>query len=268
MVKEQKEERQRKVRSDAGIPRLFERDIKALQWIGDMGAANVDILRDLLGRLSDHRLEEEDRLSATRVRHILEDRWLPARVVEADHVMGKKWVWLTRRGLNRVKQPFSPHRPADVTANHLHQINRIRLDLEAAYPISGSWESARWIERNKKLWKTRKKETSTVIPDEYETWHMPDALWTFRNDGETSDQRVFIEVELSSKGIERTAEIMLNLARHGTTWYFVDTNPKKHVYETLMEALNGFTGPQEQYKSCFYFYDLANPDKLLFGPDD
>ncbi len=268
VAKEQQEARQRKVRSDAGIPRLSERDVSALRLIGDQGAMSADHLRDVLGRLSEYELDEPDRLSATRVRHILEERWLPAHVVEVDTILGKKWVWLTRRGLNRAGLPFSPHRPADITINHLHHVNRIRLYLEGLYSslsLPASWESARWIERSKKEWKARKKADSGLdVPDEYETWHMPDALWTFRNTGDIDDDKVFIEVELSSKGLERTSDILLDLARHGTTWYYVEMDPKKGVYKTLMQALESLSGRLEHYRSHFYFYDLAEPNKLVY----
>lgn len=272
MAQEQREEgqqkRQRKKRSDAGIPRLFERDAKALRWIGEQGAISADHLRDVLGRLSEYELDEEDRLSATRVRHILEERWIPAKVVEVDHILGRKWIWLTRRGLTRAKLPFSPHRPADITANHLNHLNRIRLYLERLYSslsLPGSWESARCIERSQKYWKDRKKSDSSVfIPYEYMTWHMPDALWTFRNRGDVDDDKVFVEVEVSSKGLERTAEILLNLAQHGTTWYYVEMDPKKNVYSTIMQAIEGFKGREERYRSRFYLYDLAEPNKLVY----
>lgn len=266
MVKNQKETKEpHKTRSDAGMPRLWDRDIQGLRWVGEQGAANADNLRDLLGRLSEYELNEPGRLSASRIRHLLEEHWLPAKVIYLENILGKKWCWLTRRGLNRVGLPFSTHRPADINFNHIHHCNRIRLYLEQLYPSSGSWESSKMIEQSKKEWKARKKaDSGEYIPDEYRTWHMPDALWTFRNRGDTEDNKVFIEVEVSSKGPKRTEEILLDLARHGTTWYFVNMDPKKHVYDTLMEALEKFTGRQERYRERFYMYDLMEPDKLVY----
>jgi hypothetical protein len=260
--------RQRKTRSDAGIPRLHDRDIQALRWIGEQGAANADHLRELLGRMSEYELDDPGKLSASRIRHIIEDHWLPAKVIDTDNILGKKWIWLTRSGLNRVELPFSPHRPADITCNHLAHINRIRLYLERVYTshsLPFNWESAKLIERTKKEWKARKKaDLGEYVPDEYRGWHMPDALWTFRNRGDTDDGKVFIEVEVSSKGLERTVDILLDLARHGTTWYFVEMDPKKGVYKTLMGALDKFTGRQEHYQGRFYLYDLADPNKLVY----
>ena len=127
----------RRSRSDAGIPRMRERDIQAFRWIGEQGAASVDHLRDLLGRMSEEETDEPGRLSVMRVRHIIEDRWEPAQMVSVEHILGKKWVWLTRRAMNRVALPLSPNRPADITINHLHHINRIRLHLEKLYWSQG-----------------------------------------------------------------------------------------------------------------------------------
>jgi hypothetical protein len=269
MAKDQEEPKKRKKRSDAGIPRLEERDALALKWIGEQGAASADNLRYLLGRMSEYELDEPDCLSVSRVRHIIEDHWLPAKVVEADNMLGKKWVWPTRRGLNRAGLPFfSPHRPADINLNHIHHCNRIRLYLEGLYGrlgLPGSWESSRMIERSRKEWKARKKEDPGVyIPDEYRCWHMPDALWTYRNQGDTEDSVVFIEVEVSSKGVDRTYDILLDLARHGTTWYFVNMDEKKGVFKTLTDALEKFTGREERYRGRFYLYDLTEPDKLVW----
>ena len=193
MLQDQGMQRIRRVRSDAGVPRLQPRDIQVLRWVAEQGAANVDHLRLLLGRLSEYELDDDlDRLSVTRVRHIIEDHWLPAKVIESESILGQRWIWLTRRGLNRVDAPFSPHRPADTTVNHLHHINRVRLDLEGIYQDAGRWESVRMIEQSKKQWKMQRKADSlTYIPREYETWHMPDGLWFYRHD-ETSKEYKFL----------------------------------------------------------------------------
>lgn len=265
------EKEPRKPRSDAGMPRMQERDILALRWIGEQGAASVDHLRDLLGRMSEWETDEPNRLSVTRVRHIIEDRWEPAQMVSTESILGKKWVWLTRRALNRVALPFSPYRPADITLNHLYHINRIRLHLEKLYSgegLTGSWESARLIERSRKEWKTMQKEDPLLsIPRRYKTWHMPDGIWTFRNKDHIEDHVAFIEVEVSSKGLERTSRIMSDLARHGTTWYYVDMNPKKkHLYDTLISALDTLD-TRFDHRSRFYFYDLFRPTKLIYPLD-
>lgn len=264
------EQKERKPRRDAGIPRMRDRDIQALRWIGEQGAASVDHLRDLLGRMSEEETDEPGRLSVTRVRHIIEDRWEPAQMVSVEHILGKKWVWLTRRAMNRVALPLSPNRPADITINHLNHINSIRLYLEKLYwsqGLPGSWESARMIERSHKEWKAIEKDDPLVyVPRHYKTWHMPDAIWTYRNKkDQTEDSVVFIEVEVSSKGLERTERIFLDLARHGIVWYYVDLS-KKHLLATLMQALDSLD-KRRDHRSRFYFYDLNNPTKLVYHSD-
>jgi hypothetical protein len=250
----------RQSRSDAGIPRMQERDINAFRWIGEQGAINTDALQDLLGRQAGGATKEEERLSKTRVRHIVEDRWEPAGMIYSDTILGKKWVWLTKRALHRADLPFASHRPADINLNHIHHSNRVRLDLEAAYE-NGQWESERMIERSKREWKIRKKERpGTYIINQYRMWHMPDAIWSYRDD-DGSDKWTFIEVEVSSKGLKKTAEIMQELGQHGITWYFADLDPRKGVYSILLEALN--TLP-ETFHGQFYIYDLAKLSRQVY----
>ena len=158
---------------------------------------------------------------------------------------------------------FATHRPADINLNHLHHMNRVRLDLEAVYKENGHWESERLIERSKREWKARKKENRALyIPNQYRLWHMPDAIWTYRED-DGSDAWTFIEVEVSSKGVKKTTDIMQELGKHGFTWYFAEMDPRKGVYATLLEALNTF---DEAFKERFYIYDLAVLSKQVYPP--
>src|SRR6266705_6325461 len=110
----------RKRRRDAGIPRMQPRDIRAFRWIGEQGAARRDDLQELLGRMPEGETNEPGRLSASRVRHIIEERWEPAGMVYYRNLLGKQWVWLSRRGLHAADLPWSPHRPADINLEHIH----------------------------------------------------------------------------------------------------------------------------------------------------
>lgn len=120
------------------------------------------------------------------------------------------------------------------------------------------------IERSHKEWKAIEKDDPLVyVPSRYKTWHMPDAIWTYRNKvDQAEDSVVFIEVEVSSKGLERTQRIFLDLARHGITWYYVDLS-KKHLMATLMDALESLD-KRRDHRSRFYFYGLDNPNKLVY----
>jgi len=265
---DEEEEWVRKTRSDADQPRMWQRDIGAFRWIGEQGAANTDDLRELLGREAAGPTNQPGLLTKTRIRHIIEKRWLPAKMVYSDTMLGKKWVWPTKRALQRAGLPFATHRPADVNLNHLHHCNRIRLYLERCYSGEGqwgSWESERMIELSKKDWKAKHKaDPSIYIPSSYEMWHMPDAIWRFRDRGDTQDYQAYIEVEVSQKRPEKLNEIVLELARHGTTWYYADMDPRKGVYKGLMDALNTLTDRLLHYKENFWIYDLADPNTLVY----
>ncbi len=71
---------------------------------------------------------------------------------------------------------------------------------------------------------------------------MPDALWSYRNTNDTTEKKVFIEVEVSSKGIDRTADILLDLAQHGVTWYFVNMDTKKGCVSDACEGIGDVYG--------------------------
>src|SRR6266516_5361806 len=266
---EEEEEWVRKTRSDADQPRMWQRDIGAFRWIGEQGAASTDDLRELLGREAAGPTKQPGLLSKTRVRHIIEERWEPAKMVYANTMLNKKWVWPTKRALQRAGLPFAPHRPADINLNHIQQCNRIRLYLEGHYwnrGLMGSWESERMIELSKKEWKAKQKADSiTYIPDQYRIPHMPDAIFTYHNTKEQKDDWwVFVEVEVSLKRPEKLNDIVYNLGVYGLTWYYVDMDPKKGIYDGLMDALNTLTGRQERLKSRFWIYDLAEPTKLVY----
>ena len=255
-----------KRRRDAGMPRMKPRDIKAFRWMGEQGAARRDDLQELLGRMPEGETNEPGRLSASRMRHIIEERWEPAGMVYYKNLLGKQWVWPSRRGLHAAGLPWSPHRPADINLEHIHQVNRIRLYLEGLYwgqNLKGEWESERWYERRKKEWLALGKADSGVyVPYEYRMHHTPDGLWRFRNPGETEDSLAIIEVEISAKNKDQLERIMRDLAVYAPViWYFVDMDPAEGVYAGLMGVLEGI---DERRRGRFIFYDLNNPTKLVY----
>ena len=111
----------------------------------------------------------------------------------------------------------------------------------------------------------QKDDPTVSMPRHYKMWHMPDGIWTFRNKDHTEDHVAFIEVEMSSKGLDRTQKILSDLARHGITWYYVDRK-KKHLLATLIEALDSLDD-RFNHRSRFYFYDLAEPTQLVYPLD-
>jgi hypothetical protein len=256
----------RRRRKDAGSPRMKPRDIKAFRWIGEQGAARRDDLQELLGRMPEGKTNEPGRLSASRMRHIIEERWEPAGMVYYKNLLGKQWVWPSKRGLSAAGLSWSPHRPADINLEHIHQINRVRLHLENHYwsrKLKGEWESERWYVRRKKEWAVLKKaEPSTYIPDVYQMNHTPDGLWRFRNTGDNTDYLAIIEIEISAKHKDQLWQIMNELSIYApVVWYYVDMNPEEGVYDGLMEVLAEM---DTRDRERFVFYDLADPRKLVY----
>jgi hypothetical protein len=137
-----KRQKGRKIRRDADTPRMNYRDLLAFKWIGEQAVASADNLQELLGRpdmrellgsLEGGTTKETEKLSAIRIRHIIEDRWAKAGMVNHGLILGRRWEWPTRRALYETELPFSPYLPANLW--HLHHVNRIRLYLER---LSGS----------------------------------------------------------------------------------------------------------------------------------
>lgn len=256
----------RKRRRDADVPRMRPRDIKSFRWIGEQGAARRDDLQELLGRMPEGQTNEPGRLSASRMRHIIEERWEPAGMVYYKTLLGKQWVWLSKRGLHAADLPWSPHRPADINLEHIHQVNRVRLYLEDLYwskKLKGEWESERWYERRKKEWLALgKADLGVYVPYEYRMHHAPDGLWRFRNEGQTEDNLAALEVEISAKNEDQLDRIMRALAVYvPVVWYYVDMDAEEGVYDGLMKILAGI---DERRRERFFFYDLDEPARLVY----
>jgi hypothetical protein len=269
----QKRTKGRKIRRDASTPRMNDRDIHAFHWIGEQGAASIENLQELLGRPHMRELlgsqagettKEAEKLSATRVRHIIEERWAQAGMVNCEMILGRKCVWLSQRALHMAGLPFSPHRPALSQLDHLHHVNRIRLYLERlsnSANLSSHWESACWFERKQQEWRVRQKaEPDISIPDVYCMRHTPAGIWTFRDEGTTVDSSVIIEVSANRSW---NFDLVLRelYACKGVVWFFVEMDPKQAVFSGLKRI---FEKLNDQDKSRFYFYDLAEPGRLVY----
>lgn len=223
-------------------------------------------MRELLGSLAGETTKEAEKLSATRVRHIIEDRWARAGMVNHDMILGKKWAWLTRRALHTVGLPFSPHRPADCGLNHMQHVNRIRLHLErlsGSGNLLGRWESECWYKRNQQEWSIRKKEEPAIsVPGIYRMSHTPAGIWTFRDERDSADSSAIIEVKANAKGSRLLELVLHELAIcEGTVWYFVEMDPKKGEFSGLIDI---FEKLDDQDKTRFFFYDLAEPGRLVY----
>src|SRR5260370_39821374 len=221
-------------------------------------------MRNRLGSQAGEATREADRLSVSRIRHIIEDRWGAAGMVNYGMSLGRRWVWLTRRGLQTAQLPFRSRRPAEAGLDHLHHVNRIRLTLErlsgSANP-SGRWERACWYQHNQQEWRVRQKtEPRISIPDVYRVWHTPAGIWTFREEGALVDSSVIVEV--CAKRPWAFDSMHGELARcKSSVWYFVEMDPKQEVFSVLKHLIEKL---DDQDKSRFSFYDLAEPGRLVY----
>lgn len=263
-----------KIRHDTDKPLITTQDIFVLQWVGEQGAASVDNLQELLSRSDMRKLlrsragatpKEAEKLSASRVLHIVEDRWTKAGMVNYNAILDKRWIWPTRRALHITDLPFSPYLPANMW--HLYHVNRIRLYLEERFSVSndllGYWESARWYGLYKRYWRARKKADTVIsVPDVYRMSHTPAGLWSFWKAGDAVHTTATLEVKVSAQRPEALKRTLSELAIYGgTVWYFVEMDPKQEVFSGLMKS---FEKLDDQCKPRFSFYDLAEPGRLVY----
>ena len=121
--------------------------------------------------------------------------------------------------------PYAHRTPAESTLPHLHNINRVRLEVERRHP------DYRWVsERMLRAAQPRREEGSTVP-------HLPDAqIWEPR--------AIAVEVERSPKAHKELDAIFTELLITGasdadgerpllytTIWYFVTAHTRRSVEE-------------------------------------
>jgi hypothetical protein len=193
---QEKEEKHR--RKDRG-PRLTERDLFVLTWIGEQYALRVDQLRVILAAKSQ---AEISILSESAMRHHV-TRWEQLGLVEYRKFLAREpgWVWLTPAGLRAVNLEFSVYRPYAGVLEHLYWCNQARLFLVVKRP--GVWRSERYL-------RTEGKEQRSAIVN------VPDGQYVW-NGGV-----IAIEVELSAKREQRLVAHLRSLTgTYQAVWYFI-----------------------------------------------
>jgi hypothetical protein len=192
----------RKERSDKGSIKITGRDLEALRFIGEQYAVRFDQLARLLKRPEDGRLSE----SATRA---VVARWEKAGLSASKKLIAgdPRFVWLTRKGLEEVGLAFKPWSPTVVSLAHIFWTNQVRMHTEDRHPES-AWRSEREL-RNGRSMQTISTDASHDVDAEI---HLPQGV-------------VAVEVELTSKSVERRRSIMAQVAqRYATVWYFAPAN--------------------------------------------
>jgi hypothetical protein len=124
-------------------PAITARDLAAVRWVGEQFGARADLLAVLLGRLSPSDTQAAGLVGARTVRHHV-DRWLRARLVVREHLLGQMWVTPTRRGLSMTGLDFPLWELPDTQLAHVHAVGVIRLAVEQA---GGLWVCERQLRR-------------------------------------------------------------------------------------------------------------------------
>jgi hypothetical protein len=158
-------------------PAITARDLAAVRWVGEQFGARADLLAVLLGRLSPAETQAAGLVGPRTVRHHV-DRWLRARLVVREHLLGQMWVTPTRRGLSMTGLDFPLWDLPDTQLAHVHAVGVVRLAVEQT---GGSWVCERHLRR----------ELSSPVAHPF--------------DGavHTEDGRHLVEVELTQKAQRR-----------------------------------------------------------------
>ena len=192
----------RSERSDKGSVKITERDLAILRFVGEQYAVRMDQLARLLRRPADGSLSD----SATRA---VVARWEKAGLAASRKLIADdpRFVWLTRRGLEEVGLAFKPWTPTVASLAHIFWTTQVRMHTEDRHPDS-AWRSEREL-RNGRSMQTVSTESNHDVDAEI---HLPQGV-------------VGVEVELTSKSVERRRSIMAQVAqRYQTVWYFAPAN--------------------------------------------
>lgn len=173
-------------RSDRGLVRVSERDLRLLAWVQEQYAISLPQLAVLMGR-SFHAA-----------------RWLRSRWAQAGWIEGRAllvgwpvFVWLSGEGRRLAGDEFRLWRPNPARLAHISAVNDVRLHVQARSPGS-VWVCERRLAR-----------------EHDRRAHLPDAVVL------SGGERHAIEVELVPKARARTQAIVAELlGTHDAAVYF------------------------------------------------
>jgi hypothetical protein len=225
----------RKERRDKGTRLITARDLVVLLWIAQQYAARLDHVQELLGRMPGRggKQVSPSGLTLSAVLQVV-DRWIELGLVEYRRIYDGEpgWLWVSPHGLKVLHLPFARHVPAESTLAHLHNINRVRLEVERRHP-DFAWESERMLRAAQP-----RREEGSLVP------HLPDARVR-------APKLIALEVERSPKSSGELDDILTGLLVSGTPivdgeqpllyttiWYFV-TEYTRRVVEEARDRLPG-----------------------------
>jgi hypothetical protein len=218
--------RPRKERRDKGTKLIKRRDLIVLLWIAQQYAARLDHVQELLGRMPGRggKPASPSGLTLSAVLQVV-DRWVTLGLVEYQRIYDGEpgYVSVTADGLKILHLPYARRTPAESTLQHLHHINRVRLELERRHP-DFHWVSERVLRAAQP-----RREEGSVVP------HLPDAqVW--------APSAIAVEVERSPKSPKELDDLLTELLITGaaaadgehpllytTIWYFVTTKTRSSV---------------------------------------
>lgn len=192
----------RRRRSDTGLVRATERDLRLLRFVGEQYAVTLPQLAVLMDRS----------IYAARW---LRERWQRAGWVEARALLVGEpvFVWLTRRGTTAAGVDYPVWRPTPGALAHVAAVTHVRLDIERRH------RGVVWIS-----------ERQLAQEPSDRGIHRPDAIM------ELAGQVIAVEVELTQKERRRSRRVMQELvAVYGTVAYFAAPGPRRLLHELAEE---------------------------------
>src|SRR6266446_6445451 len=185
----------RKERRDKGKKLIKRRDLIVLLWIAQQYGARLDQVQALLSRMPGRggKPVSPTGLTLSAVLQVV-DRWVTLDLAQYQRIYDGEpgYVSVTPDGLKMLHLPYARRTPAESTLQHLHNINRVRLELERRHP-DFHWVSERMLRAAQP-----RREEGSVVP------HLPDAqVW--------APSAIGVEVERSPKSPQDLDAILSEL---------------------------------------------------------
>lgn len=216
------EKKNRKTRKDKGTIQLTDRDLWALEWIGEMTTIRIDQLQRLLGRFAQAQTKQDNILGLKTVERIL-SRWQRLDLVVVSRILHKEsaYVYLTGKGQRQAGLPYKkPWQEKVALLAHYYWVNQARLYVEEKYGEKARWTSER-----------RLFHSSSHVQGHYVDGVIELVI---EDEQGSSIEQIAVEVEVTQKTIKRTTETMQRLASaYDNVVYFVLPATRKSVQERI-----------------------------------
>ena len=215
----QEQEKKRKTRSDKGRILLTPRDIRGLEWAAEQYAIRIDQLQRLLGVLTGQETKEAGLVTVQVAERVVE-RWTKLGFAGRRKLFWGEpaWVWVTRAGLKQLNLDYRYWEPNVTTLKHVYAVNQVRLWIERRRGSEAVWRSER----------TLKGENDRKGSQEEKLKHLVDA------EVDLECKTSAVEVELTPKKFETTAEIVRTLAdNYPSIWYFTVPTTRPNIDKSI-----------------------------------